>query len=139
MSSCVSDEQSPDHALVLSVMLPHLALEELDASLAQCDGSWVCDLLAKNFSQGNRPLSIFRLPNDYLIPEPMADGLWLRARAKIRLTRIIHDGSLRNRAVAWRDERVEPRGPDAYLKQYVEGLSGEPTRLHAGNLHAGLS
>jgi len=26
---------------------------------------------------------------------------------------------------------VEPRGPEAYLKQYVEGLSGEPARLHA--------
>ena len=45
--------------------------------------------------------------------------------------RVIHGGSSRNRAVAWRDGRVEPRGTKAYLKQYVEGLSGEPTRLHA--------
>ena len=51
--------------------------------------------------------------------------------AGVRLARIIHDGSLRNRAVAWRDERVELRRPEAYLKQYVEGLSGEPARLHA--------
>ena len=48
-----------------------------------------------------------------------------------RLARIIHDGSLRNRGVAWRDGRVEARGPEAYLKQYVEGPSGEPARLHA--------
>ena len=27
--------------------------------------------------------------------------------------------------------REEPRGTEAYLKQYVEGLSGEPARLHA--------
>jgi hypothetical protein len=26
---------------------------------------------------------------------------------------------------------VEARRPEAYLKQYVEGLSGEPARLHA--------
>lgn len=31
-------EQSPDHALVLGVMFPRLALEELDASLAQRNG-----------------------------------------------------------------------------------------------------
>jgi hypothetical protein len=37
MMFCVSVEQPPDHALVLSVMFPGLALEELDASLAQCD------------------------------------------------------------------------------------------------------
>ena len=35
---CVGVEQPPDHALVLSVMFPGLALEELDASLAQCAG-----------------------------------------------------------------------------------------------------
>ena len=43
---------------------------------------------------------------------------------------MIHDGSLGNRVVAWRDERVEARRPEAYLKQYVEGLSVEPARLH---------
>ncbi len=32
-------EQPPDHALVLGVMFPSLALEELDASLAQRDGN----------------------------------------------------------------------------------------------------
>ncbi len=31
-------EQPPDHALVLGVMFPSLALEKLDASLAQRDG-----------------------------------------------------------------------------------------------------
>jgi hypothetical protein len=46
------------------------------------------------------------------------------------LTRIIHDGSSRNGGVAWRDGRVEARDPEAYLKQYVEGSSGEPARLH---------
>lgn len=38
------------------------------------------------------------------------------------------DGSSRNHGVAKRDGRVEPRGAEAYLKQYVEGLSGEPAR-----------
>jgi len=33
--------------------------------------------------------------------------------------------------VGVRDGRVEPREPEAYLKQYVEGASGEPARLHA--------
>jgi hypothetical protein len=33
-------EQPPDHALVLSVVFPGLALEELDASLAQRDGDF---------------------------------------------------------------------------------------------------
>ena len=37
MMLCVSVEQAPDHALVLSMMFPGLALEELDASLAQRD------------------------------------------------------------------------------------------------------
>jgi len=32
-------EQSPDHALILSVMFPRLTLEELDTSLAQRDGN----------------------------------------------------------------------------------------------------
>lgn len=37
---CIGVEQPPDHALVLSVMFPSLALEELDASLAQRDGDF---------------------------------------------------------------------------------------------------
>ncbi|MEX5215713.1 MAG: hypothetical protein NW703_16320 [Nitrospiraceae bacterium] len=28
-----------------------------------------------------------------------------------------------------RDGRAEPREPEAYLQQYVEGVSGEPARL----------
>ena len=55
------------------------------------------------------------------------------------LARIVHDGSSRNHAVASRDGRAEAGDPEAYLKQYVEGASGEPARLHAGRLHAGLS
>ena len=47
------------------------------------------------------------------------------------LTRIIYDGSSRNRAVAKRDRRAEPRGREAYLKQYVDRLSGEPACLDA--------
>ncbi|MSQ77797.1 MAG: helix-hairpin-helix domain-containing protein [Nitrospiraceae bacterium] len=47
------------------------------------------------------------------------------------LTRIMYDGSSRNHAVASRDGRVETGEPEAYLKQYVEGASGEPARLHA--------
>jgi hypothetical protein len=46
--------------------------------------------------------------------------------------RIIHDGSSRNRAVATRDGRAEPRGREAYLKQYVDRLNGEPACLDAG-------
>jgi len=46
--------------------------------------------------------------------------------------RISHDGSSRNRAVATRDRRAEPRGREAYLKQYVDRLSGEPACLDAG-------
>ena len=30
--------------------------------------------------------------------------------------------------------REEPRRPEACLKQYGEGLSGEPARLHAAKL-----
>ena len=52
------------------------------------------------------------------------------------LARIIHDGSSRNCGVALRDGRVEPRGTEAYLKQYVEGLSGEPARLHRNPMQA---
>ena len=48
-----------------------------------------------------------------------------------RLTRIIHDGSSRNRAVATRDRRAEPRGREAYLKQYVDRPNGEPACLDA--------
>ena len=29
---------------------------------------------------------------------------------------------------------MEARGPEAYLKQYVEGLSGEPARQHTAQL-----
>ncbi len=47
------------------------------------------------------------------------------------LTRIIHDGSSRNREVAWRDGRAEPRGREADLKQSVDRPSGEPARWHA--------
>ena len=36
MMFCVNLEQPPDHALVLSVIFSGLALEELDASVAQC-------------------------------------------------------------------------------------------------------
>ena len=42
------------------------------------------------------------------------------------LARIIRDGSSRKRGAALRDRRTEPRGTEAYLTQYVEGLSGEP-------------
>ena len=38
MMLCIGVEQPPDHALVLSVIFSGLALEELDASLAQRDG-----------------------------------------------------------------------------------------------------
>lgn len=47
------------------------------------------------------------------------------------LTRIIHDASLQNRGVARRDGQAQPRGTEAYLKQYVEGLSGEHARRQA--------
>ena len=45
------------------------------------------------------------------------------------LAHIIHDGSSRNREVATRDGRVELRGREAYLKQYVDRPSGGPARL----------
>ena len=45
--------------------------------------------------------------------------------------RMIHGSSLRNRAVAKRDRRAEPRGREACLKQYVDRPSGEPTCLDA--------
>ena len=47
------------------------------------------------------------------------------------LARIIHDSSFRNRAVAKRERRAEPRGRKAYLKQYVDRPSGEPACLDA--------
>lgn len=43
------------------------------------------------------------------------------------LARIIHGGSLRNRAVALRDGHVEPPGREADLKQFVDRPSGEST------------
>jgi hypothetical protein len=49
----------------------------------------------------------------------------------MRLARIIHDGSSRNRAVATRDRRAEPRGREAYLKQYVDHPIVEPACLDA--------
>ena len=47
------------------------------------------------------------------------------------LTRIIHDGSLRNCGVVLRDGQAQPQGTEAYLKQYGEGLSGEHARQQA--------
>ena len=55
-----------------------------------------------------------------------------RVAAVKQLARIIHDGSSRNRAVATRDRRAEPRGREAYLKQYVDRPNGEPACLDAG-------
>ena len=55
------------------------------------------------------------------------------------LARIIHDGSRRNCGVALRDGRVELRGREAYLKQYVDRPSSEPARLRAETPHASLS
>jgi hypothetical protein len=48
------------------------------------------------------------------------------------LAHIIHDGSSRNRQDAKRDGRAEPREAEAYLKQYVEAVRGEPARLATG-------
>ena len=53
-------------------------------------------------------------------------------RGEMLVTRIIHDDSSRNRAVARRDRRVGARGREAYLKQYVDRPSGEPACLDAG-------
>jgi putative addiction module killer protein len=55
----------------------------------------------------------------------------------ILLARIIHDGSSRNCGVAKRDGHAEPRGAEAYLKQYVDAARGEPARRHAAEPHAG--
>ena len=57
----------------------------------------------------------------------------------VGLARIIHDGSLRNRAVVRRDRRAEPRGRKAYLKQHVDRPSGEPACLDAAQPCPGLS
>lgn len=46
-----------------------------------------------------------------------------------KLARVIHDPSLRNREVALRAGRAEPRRREAYSLQYVDRLSGEPARL----------
>ena len=43
------------------------------------------------------------------------------------LAHIIHDGSSRNHESRG-ETGVESQGPEAYLKQYVEGLRGEPAR-----------
>jgi DNA-binding XRE family transcriptional regulator len=59
--------------------------------------------------------------------------------SKRTLARIIHDSSSRNHAVAERDGRAVPREPEAYLKQYVEGASGEPGRLAMRKPWRGLS
>ena len=56
----------------------------------------------------------------------------------VLLARIIHDGSLRNRAVAKRDRRAEPRGRKADSKQYVDRPSGEPACLDAAQPRSGL-
>ena len=58
---------------------------------------------------------------------------------RMALARIIHDGLSRNRGVAERDRRVEPRETEAYLKQYVEVARGEPACWHAVKPHASLS
>src|SRR5688500_10500073 len=44
---------------------------------------------------------------------------------------ILHDASLRKRVVASRDGCAAPRRRETYSLQYVDGLSGGPTRLHA--------
>jgi hypothetical protein len=54
------------------------------------------------------------------------------------LARIIHDGSSRNRTIARRDRRAEQRGREAYLKQYVDRLNGEPVCLDAVPTASGL-
>jgi hypothetical protein len=54
--------------------------------------------------------------------QPMAG--WSKDLGLSRLTRIIQDGSSRNRGVAKRDGRVEPLAAEAYLTQYVEAREG---------------
>ena len=71
-----------------------------------------------------------------LLPQKIANDY---PRGAKRKARFIHDGSLRNHAVASRDGRVEPGEPKAYLKQYVEGASGEPARLAAAKPRPSLS
>ena len=43
-----------------------------------------------------------------------------------RLARIIHDGSSRNRAVAKRDRRAEPRGREASLNRMLTDRAASP-------------
>jgi hypothetical protein len=43
-------------------------------------------------------------------------------------TSVIHDGSSRTRGAVWRDGQAQSRRTEAYLKQYVEGLSDEHAR-----------
>ena len=50
------------------------------------------------------------------------------SRPAKQLTRIIHVGSSRNRAIAKRDGQAQPQRSEAYLQQYVERLSGEHAR-----------
>ena len=57
-------------------------------------------------------------------PDRKSDGF-----TEFVVAHIIHDGSSRNREVATRDGRVESRGREAYLKQYVDRPSSEPARL----------
>ena len=38
-----------------------------------------------------------------------------------------------------RDGHAEPLAAEAYLKQYVEAVRGEPARRHALEAHVGLS
>ena len=63
----------------------------------------------------------------------------MRTNGVAGLVRIIHDGSSRNREVAKRDGRVEPRETETSLKQSVEATSGEPARQHAAQPRTGLS
>lgn len=45
---------------------------------------------------------------------------------------MVHDGPSRSRPDTSRDGHAEDRGADAYLKQYVEAVRGEPVRWSAG-------
>jgi hypothetical protein len=64
-------------------------------------------------------------------------------QAESYVTRIIHDDSsspTHPSPIVWgrvregvQDRRAEPRGREAYLKQYVDRLNGEPACLDAGS------
>ena len=63
---------------------------------------------------------------------------------RLLLTRMIHDGSSRNRAVAWRNGHAEPRDPEAYVNSTsrervtslpVEGLSKQRIRDCSRSAH----